>query len=215
MSELLPAHKASGHWRLKPPFDNALVPGLAYTCQSLRSLGEIVATGSDTGSGLDIYEEYYGKWNIDRSVYEAHLAENITICTLLSSSGNFVFVPSPYLSGWPSNDSIPYVVLGLFATLGAIPNTLDPSFLIEKVTNVISSSLGLVPDVEFVAMSEVTNKAWIDHKALETARKTLITDNNSDYTRRVKAEADLAEARTQIQALQKFIVDSGIVIPEG
>lgn len=207
MSELLPGMGASGHWRLKAPFDNALVPGLAYICQAQQSVGMMLATG------MNVYEEIYDKWKIEIEVYDKHVADNITICTLISSSGNFVFVPAVYIDGWPSNDSIPYVVLGLFATLGAIPNTLDPSFLIDKVKNLIKSSIGLAADIEFVAMSEVENIAWVDHQAMEVARKTLITDDNSDYAKRVKAEADLNAARVQIQALQKFIVDSGIPVP--
>lgn len=206
-TELLPAIGASGSWTLKPPYDTQLISGLAYTCKAIRKLSEVVATG------IDAKAEYYDANGIDPSVYDANVAADISIVTLTSSSGNWLFVPTPYLSGWPTGDAVPYVVLGMIVNLGALPNTLDPTFLIEKVSNVITSNLGNVPDIEFVALSEVTNKTWDVHEGLEAARQNNITDDNTDYIRRVNAEAALATAQATIQALQQFIIDAGLVPP--
>ena len=207
-AELLPAVGASGQWKLKPPFDTQLIAGLAYTCKAIRKLSEVVATG------IDAKAEYYDKNSIDAAVYDQHVLADISIVTLISSSGNWLFVPGPYLDGWPSSDVIPYVVMGLIANLGAIPNTLDPSFLKEKVRNAIKAALGHDPEIDFVTLSEVTNKTFADHEALENLRQTMITDSNTDYIKRLNAEAALVKAQAQIVALQQFIIDSGLVIPD-
>lgn len=204
MNEVLPADGATGQWRLKAPFDTKIVNGLAYTCYGKNTIGVLNA------QGVEVFAEYYEKNGIDRDTYELHAKEDRTICTLLSSAGDWLQIPSPYLSGWPSADVVPYVVVGMFLTLGALPNTIDPSFLTDKVKNVVKASLGLEPDVEYIAMTEITHKEWSLHESLEQARKTATADDNSDLARRLKAEDDLIAAKVQIAALQQYIIDSGI-----
>jgi len=206
-SELLPGIGSAGDWKLKPPFDSLYVAGLAYTCKAIRKLSEIVATG------IDAQGTYYTPNNLTADQYAADVAADVSIVTLCSSSGNWLFVPSTYLLGWPSNDSVPYVVLGMVINLGAIPNTLDPTFLTPVVQNAIKAALGHDPDIEYVTLSETTNKTWDDHTSLENLRLANITDDNSDYVKRLNAEAALTAAQAQITALQQFIINSGLSIP--
>lgn len=207
MAELLPGLGASGQWKLKPPFNDKLIANLAYTCKAVRKLSEVVATG------IDAKAEYYTKYNIDDSVYDQHVKDDISIVTIISSAGNWLFVPSPYLDGWPSGDAVPYAVIGLVANLGALPNTIDPSFLTPIVKNAVVAALGHDPDISFVVLSEVTNKTFAEHESMEVHRQSLITDDNSDYVKRVKAEQALTMALAQNQALQQFIINSGLVVP--
>lgn len=207
MNELLPAIGASGNWKLKTPYDTQYVSGLAYTCRAINKLSAVVALG------IDAKAEYYDKYEIPEAVYNDHVQKDISIVTLVSSAGNFLFVPSTYIEGKPTNDAVPYVVMGMLITLGAIPNTFDPTFLKTKVENVIKANLGHDPEIEFVALSEVTNKAWDDHTALENTRISALEDSSTDYVRRVKAEEELVQARAQIQALQQYIIDQGNLPP--
>jgi hypothetical protein len=206
-NELLPTIGSSGLWKVKAPFDTQLIASLSYTCKAVRKLAEFVATGAD------VFADHYEPNNIPQSVYQQHVNADISLVTLMSSTGNWLVVPTPYLDGWPSNDIVPYVILGMVVTLGAIPNTIDPGFLEPVVKNAIAASLGHVPEIQFVALSGVTNKVYSDHEALENLRKSNIKNDNSDYVRRLKAETDLVAARAQIAALQKFIIDSKVPIP--
>lgn len=206
-NELLPSIGMSGQWKLKAPFDTKIVANLTYTCKEVRKLGAMIA------AGVDAFEEFYVPNEITRDVYDQHVASDISVITLSSSSGNWINVPTPYLDGWPNANVIPYVVVGLIADIGALPNTIDPTFLAEKVKNTIMSSLGHEPEITFVALSEVTNMPFDEHEALENLRKSNIADDNTDYSRRIKAEDDLAKARAEIAALQQFIIDSGVPVP--
>lgn len=206
-NELLPGIDASGIWKLKAPYDTKLIPDLAYTCKAVRKLSEVVS------SGTDVKADCYTAYEIPDTTYDEHVAADISIITLVSSSGNSLAVPSPYLDGWPSSDVVPYVVLGMLINLGAIPNTIDPTYLTDKVTNVISTTLGHVPTIEYLALSEVKNVAFDQHTALENLRQSNITDNNTDYIRRLNAEDELAKARAEIAALQQFIINSGVSVP--
>lgn len=207
MAGALPTIGSSGNWKLKAPFDTKLLPSISYSCQAIRLLSEVV------GSGRDVYAEDYEPNGIPQADYDQHVADGISIITLISAVGAVVNVPSPYLDGWPSSDVVPYVVMAAVVTLGALPNTVDPSFLTPILKNTVMNALGYDPDVEYVTVSDVTNILFSNHTALEAARKANIQDNNTDYVRRLKAEADLVSARATIAALQKFIKDSGVPIP--
>lgn len=207
MAGLTPVIGSSGIWKLKPPFDNKLLPNLAYKCEAVNSLTAVIS------SGFDALTEYYINQGLDQVTFDKDVKDNVTIVTLLSSDGNVLFVPQPYIDGLPSSDVVPYVVMGMVIQLGALPNTIDPAFLTPKVTNAIKNALGLTPIVEYVTLSEVTNILFTEHEALEVARKANITDDNTDFVRRLKAETDLAKANATIQVLQQFILDSGIPIP--
>jgi hypothetical protein len=205
--ELLPAIGASGDWKLKAPFDALYTAGVAYSCKAIRKLSEMVAKGEDAQG------EIYTANDLDQAAYDADVQADVSIITLSASSGKLILVPSPYVSGWPSADAVPYVVLGMVINLGAIPNTIDPSFLTPKVEATIKAALGHDPDIQYVALSEVTNKTWDDHTGLENLRLSNITDDNSDYIKRVNAESNLAAAQAQIVALQQFIIQSGLTVP--
>lgn len=204
---ILPALGSSGLWKLKAPFDTKIIASVAYSCQAISLISALVA------SGLDVFEEYYVSNGLTQAAYDADVLDGSSIITLVSTTGVSLQVPSTYIDGWPSSDVVPYVVMGAIVVLGALPNTLDPEFLAPKLKNVVKNSLGNDATVEFVVMSEVTNKMFSDHTALENARKANISDDNSDYVRRLKAEADLVAAKATIAALQQFIIDSGVPIP--
>lgn len=207
MAGVLPTIGVSGSWKLKAPLDTKLLPSMSYSCQGIQSLLSVIA------SGRDVFAEDYEPNGISQATYDEHVAEGISIISLVSSTGVSLNVPSPYLDGWPSSDVIPYVVMGALVTLGAIPNTLSPEFLTPIIQNAVKAALGNDAAVEYVTMGEVQNILFSDHTALEIARKANIDNNNTDYVRRLKAEADLVAARATIAALQKFIKDSGVPIP--
>ncbi|BAS04852.1 hypothetical protein [Ralstonia phage RSF1] len=207
MAELLPSIGASGDWTLKPPFDTKYTAGLAYSCRAINKISSLVATG------VDVFNTFYVPNDLTVDKYNADVAADLSMVTLQSSSGQVLILPSTYLSGWPSADSVPYVVMGMVINLGAIPNTLDPTFLTPKVAAVIKAALGHDPDIQYATLSETTNKTWDDHTALENLRLANITDDNSDYIKRLNAESDLAAAQAQIAALQQFIIQSGLTVP--
>lgn len=206
-STILPALGSSGAWKLKAPFDTKIIASVAYSCESISSLSALVA------DGVDVFQAYYVANGLDQATYNQHVLDGISFITLVSETGVAISVPAPYLDGWPSSDVIPYVVVGAVVQLGALPNTIDPAFLTPLIQNVVKNALGTDVTVEYVAMSDVTNKTYSDHQALENARQANIADDNNDYTRRLKAEAALIDAKATIAALQKFIIDSGIPIP--
>lgn len=208
-SELLPAIGAAGDWKLKTPFDTKYTAGMAYSCRAINKISSLVSTG------IDVLDTLYIPNGLTADNYAADVAADLSMVTLQSSSGQVIILPSSYLLGWPSNDAVPYVVLGMVINLGAIPNTIDPTFLTPKVAAVIKAALGHDADIEYVTLSETTNKTWDDHTSLENLRLANVTDDNSDYVKRLNAEADLTAAQAQITALQQFIIDSGLTVPAG
>jgi hypothetical protein len=164
-------------------------------------------------TGIDVLNTLYIPNGLTEANYDADVAADLSMVTLQSTSGQVIILPSTYLTGWPSADSVPYVVMGMVINLGPIPNTIDPTFLTDKVEPVIKNALGLDPEIHYVTLSETTNKTWDDHVAQENTRTAAITDENSDYVKRLNAEAALTAAQAQIVALQQVIIDAGLTIP--
>jgi hypothetical protein len=206
-AELLPGIGVSGDWTLKTPFDSKITAGLAYSCRAINKISVMVATG------IDVLNTLYIPNGLTEANYDADVAADLSMVTLQSTSGQVIILPSTYLTGWPSADSVPYVVMGMVINLGPIPNTIDPTFLTDKVEPVIKNALGLDPEIHYVTLSETTNKTWDDHVAQENTRTAAITDENSDYVKRLNAEAALTAAQAQIVALQQVIIDAGLTIP--
>jgi hypothetical protein len=206
-SELLPAIGISGDWSLKTPYDKLYIANLSYACRAINKISAMVATG------VDVLNSYYVANGLTQADYDADVAADLSMITLASSNGQLIICPSTYLSGWPSADAVPFVVMGMIINLGAIPNKLDPTFLTSKVEPVIKAALGLDPVIQYATLSETANKTFDDYTAWENARQSNITDDTSDYVKRLNAEADLTAAQAQIAALQQFIIDAGLAVP--
>jgi len=198
-NEILPSIGAKGAWNLKAPYNSLLIADLEYECKAIRKLSELLTTG------VDVFTLYYDNVGVNKTVFDDHVKNDYSIISMVSTSGKWLFIPSPFINGWPDSNVVPYVVMGLLANLGPIPNTLNPTFLIDKVKNVIQANIGLTPTVQFITLSEPKNKSWLDHDSLETLRLSNITDTSTDYVRRLKAEDDLEKALLKINQLETWI----------
>lgn len=198
---IFPTPGALGAWNLKPPFDTKLKVGLAYLCKEVRLITEMVA------QGVNVREQFYAANGLSNTFYEEDLKDGAAIVTLTTSSGDRVFVPSPYILGWPSADGVPYAVVAMAIVLGALPNTVDPTFLTNKVSEVIHSNLGLMPEISYATVSEVTVKSQEQHNAAESGRLSNISENKTNFQLLEEANARIAALVSENQALANYIAE--------
>lgn len=190
MSTVIPELNASGVYTLLAPFDTMLVSGLVYTCIATRKLADFTALG------LDPKSKYYDPYGIPDARYISDVAAGVCIVSLQSTGGDLVYVPSSYIKSFPKGGGIPYTPLVLGVSLGAIPDTLDLSYLNTQITALISDTIGVVPEIKPVA---VGNTAQVDvdvHRSLEASRLVNITNNKTD-------RAKLIELQTRYNSLQQ------------
>lgn len=180
---LIPELNASGVYTLLAPFNTALIANLAYTCIAVRKLVDVVALG------IDPKAKYYDPYNIDAVRYNNDLAAGVCIVSLQSSGGDVVYVPSSYIKSFPKGGGIPYTPLILGVSLGAVPDTLDLSYLHTQITTVVFDTMGITPEIKTVAVGN-TEQLDVDvHRAREAARVLNVTNNKTDRAKLLELQA--------------------------
>ena len=198
MTQILPSIGAEGAWQLKAPFDEKIESSLSYKCVAIRKISEMVTTG------VDVLNTHYIPNGLLESNYNDDVGDDVSIVTLVSSSGAWVFVPTSYIVGWPSADSVPYAVVAMACVLGALPNTVDASFLIEKVKNVIQANLGHEPEIYLMTVSVTVMKTQEQHESLEAARRANVSDSMTDYNAKNTLQEQLDAANETIRQLMGY-----------
>lgn len=198
---LLPSVGATGSWKLKAPFDEKVDPELSYRCDAVRRISEMVAMGTD------VKTIHYFANGLTEAEYKADVQADVAIITLSTSSGDWAYVPSSYVLGWPSTDGVPYAVVGMAVVLGALPNTIDPTMLTEKVKEVIKANLGMEPEITYATVSEVAIKSQEQHENLETARLANISEDKTNYQLLQETLLENERLRSLNQSLIDFIAD--------
>jgi hypothetical protein len=199
MAGLIPALNATGLYTLRAPFDTVLLPQTSYGCVAIRRLEDIVAAGGDP------FDQYFAPKGITRALYETDAAAGCVIVSLQSSSGQWVYVPSTYIASMPEQGGVPYTSMLLGIKIGAVPDSLDLSFLKTKISEIITATLGVSAEIREVANSPKTLLNQTQHSAAESARAAAVTSNQTDYSKFLAAQA-LADARLlKIQQLEAWI----------
>lgn len=199
MTNLIPALDATGLYTLRAPFDTVLLPQTSYGCVAVRRLEDIIAAGGDP------FEQYFRPKNIVRALYDAAAAAGCVIISLQSSSGQWVYVPSAYIASMPEQGGIPYTSMLLGIKIGAVPDSLDLSFLKTKISEIITVTLGVSAEIREVANSPKTLLNQAQHSAAESARIAAVTNNRTDYSKLLEVQA-LADARLlKIQQLEAWV----------
>jgi hypothetical protein len=199
---VIPSVGVSGLWSLASPFNSKLLPNIPYTCIAIRKLSDIVAAGGNPEA------DYYAINGLDNNRYISDLNNGACIITLQGGSGSIVYVPSTSINNYPDIGGVPYTVLALAINLGAIPDSLDLSYLKYRVGDVVRDTIGIQPNVNVVAISPTTLVNDRDAKAIEAARLANIGTVVTDYAKYLQAAAELNSARQKIQELESFILSN-------
>lgn len=198
---LVPPLGASGVYTLRAPFQNKLQANTSYRCDAIRRINDFIELG------VDPYEEVYQPEGISRSVYDNDAAKNVAIVSLVSQNNHWIYVPSTYISSYPNVNGIPYVSLVLGVSLGAIPHYMDMTGLSNAIKNLVRDTIGVVPQITQVAVSDVTNLSQRDHDSLETNRQQAIINTQTDRAQAIALRAENATLRQQLNDLQAYIRD--------
>lgn len=204
MSGFIPKIGTRGIYTLLPPFATKLLDKTAYTCIAVRRLADIVAAGGDPKA------QYYTPNSLSDDQYAADAAANVCIITLQAGSLSTEYIPSSFIAGFPDIGGVPYTRLLLAADLGALPNSLDLNYTLQRVQDVILENLGVTATVQPVAASVTSNLSDTEHTALTAARQNAITNVGTDYARLLDTQQQLAFALSRVSELEAFIVSLGL-----
>ncbi|MBB5409270.1 hypothetical protein HDG34_003211 [Paraburkholderia sp. HC6.4b] len=203
---------ASGLWSLVAPFDQLISPALAYSCVAVRLLVDIIAAGGDP------FTLYYQPQDLTQTDYQNDVAAGAAIVSLQATGGNWVYVPSTYISQMPNANNIPYRGIVLGVNLGALPDSLDLTYVKSQVSAAVQDAIGVHPGA--VTSLAVTSKTLIspqEDASITASREALMGSKGTPTAQLAAARAQIATLQQQIAMLSQFIqslVDDG-TIPGG
>jgi hypothetical protein len=190
---------AKGIFTLATPYDALLQINTTYECKGIRKLSDIIAFGTDP------YEKFYEPQNISRQLYEEDLAVDVSVISLCSATGQWVYVPSTSVIKYPIVNGVTYTAVVLGISLGAIPDTLLLDPLKTSITNLVTNMLGVDSEVKEVVVSPPAILPYDDHVIIDNARVARQTIFLSDSALLAKANIDLVAARAKIVQLEAYI----------
>lgn len=200
MASMTPQLGARGKYQLQSPFDTQVVASASYTCVATRKLIDFTEVSRDPKI------LYYDANNLDPSIWIRDSQDSsVCIVTLVSDSGQWIYVPSTFIIAYPDLGGIPYSVRILGINLGAIPDTMDLSNLQSSIQNLVRDTVGIQSTAQSVVCSDVKILSQEDHDTIETARQSLITNSQTDRAANLASQQTIIALRAQITALEDYI----------
>lgn len=199
---LIPPIGASGLYKLIAPYSTMINTNISYTCMAVRKLSDIIAMGKDP------FKTYYEPYGLTDTQYESDLNSGVCIVSLQSSSGIWAYVPSSYIESYPQVNGVPYTSIALMVHLGALPDNLNLNYVVNTVKDVVTSVLGVAPEVQTVVTSPTSMISQDNHMAAEAARQQQIDSNTTTYSAAQQSSNENAQLRARITQLEAYILEN-------
>lgn len=206
MASVIPQIGIKGRWEVKNPF--VVQPGLLYTLGAIRSFIDI------ENNGVNVFETYYVPAQLSKEICAADKRANVMILTLLSDTQGPLYIPSSYVTAYPSLDSRAYHHLVLSASLGALPVTVSLDFLVTQVAKVISDTIGVTPTINIGAVPLLSVVTPEQHETNEAKREAAIANRTTDYARLAEEQqknAVLSQKLAIAETIIKNLKDQGLI----
>ncbi|WP_233874231.1 DUF7194 family protein [Paraburkholderia adhaesiva] len=204
---------ASGLWSLVTPFDQLVSSTVAYTCVAVRELADIIADGGDP------FTLYYQPQNLQQSDYQNDVAAGASIISLQATGANRIHVPSTYICQMPNGNNIPYRGIVLGVKLGALPDSLDLTYVKSQVRAVVQDAIGVDPGtIRSLAVTAQTQISPAEDASVTASREALMGRNGTPTAQLAAARVQVATLQQQVASLSQFIqslIDEGIIAGAG
>lgn len=197
--EALPTVGVKGRFSARTPFDTKINPQIEYTCIDVSTIRGLIARGQDP------FNEVYVPAGLDDEAADFQQDIDRCIVTLQAGSGLLVKIPSSYLHGQPDNNGVRYVHSMIGVALSVIPEGLDLTSLLQEVTDLVYDRLGVRSEAKVVTLDTVTVLSQQEHNAIETARQTNITRNESNVAKIRRLEVENLELQERLGQLEAYL----------
>lgn len=154
----------NGFFELKDPYKVLLTPKTLYTCQSIRTINDFVA------SGESVYEKFYAPLGVSDDQYQQDIIDNVYIVGLQAGTGEWVYVPSSFIENAPTSNGVKYIPIVLGVSLGALPDAYNLESIVQQFKDIVLNTIGIEAEVKGVV---VGSSKWFteqEHELLEQAR---------------------------------------------
>ena len=193
---LTPPINTAGTYSVYSPF--TLTAGEVYRCSAIRSFSELEKRG------IDVYTTYYAPKSIDEDTYKGDAELKASMVTLISSTGEEVYVPNTYIESYPGDSGVEYQHNVIVLDVGMVPATVDIEYVLEELADLARKATGATTTAEIVS---VPYSGTVDnplHVTLETARRAALAEyvsKDEKIAELVKTNTELLDTNAQLVAL--------------
>lgn len=204
MATIVPTVGSSGYFQLKVPFDSLILNKEHYTCQAVRKISDYLANNE---TPLD---DIYLANGLTEVQYSQDLEDDVYIVSLQANTGHWVYVPSAYITQFPSVNGIPYRSVMIGVALPPIPADKDISNVTASITNLITDTLGVACQIKIVETSKVVLVDSDQHTLTESQRQAAAAGSGTDRSRYTEQLTINAALRQKISILESYIEENNI-----
>lgn len=198
---IVPPINSFGTLNLKDPYASQITATTPYKVAAIRTLTDIAASGQDP------YELYYEPLAVSQADYANDLARGVVILSLVSPSGQWVFVPNSFLNTAPIATGLPYYSMIVGVNLGMLPSSFGLSYFMNAVKELAHDLIG-VNDAPVVSsiVSDALMVSIEDSATIEAARKAIMATVITDRAKLQASELARQKAEAKIVELENFII---------
>ncbi len=197
MARNTPPLHAKGVYSLLAPWTT--VSDAIYECIAIRDFADFQDRGES------VLQRFYTANGLGQTEYEADLAQDAHIITLVSETSPTIFVPDTYIENFPDVTGVEYKRIVLSLLLGPLPDDVDLTFFKTALAGLASDITG----VEAVVNEHVAPYAGVvsadQHATLEAARQAAITNRTTDRATVLAQQTLITAQAARIQALQELV----------
>lgn len=198
----VPSLLARGVYESLAPF---VLPDKIYTCHAVRTFDDCYR------EGFDVYMELYANRGLDVDTFKSDFQAGAVLVTLVDDDSGYVVLPSTYITAMPSGDTVDYHHKLISFDLGALPETLDLSPLLDELSQLIQSVLGITPTVVDHKLPTTGYLTAEEHAIREAARQLLITRSDTLQSRVTALHNENAQLSERYQRLEQFVIDNSLL----
>ena len=159
-----------------------------------------------SSKGVDVFNKYYANNGLAVEVYHDDLRNSVVICTLVSTDGDIVEVPSSYITSFPDSNSIPYSHVVISVDIGAVADTLNVEATLVTIADTVTAALGI--DKPAVVLNSVPSIGLVSpqqHQVIESNRTSKITDVSTNVSKIHLLTEQVKDLSTENAALKEYI----------
>lgn len=199
---MTPPIDATGTFTVTSPF--TLTANTLYTCRAIRSFQDLIA------DGVDIVATYYTPVGLTATDYQADLALNANIITLMATASPTVYIPDAWIASFPDMSNVAYSTMVLAVSLGPLPDSVDLTATQQAIQDSVSDLVGLTPTVTVFSVPSDSVMTQDQATTAETARQAAITNRTTDHAQLLALQAQYATLLQQYQSLEAIVVAAGL-----
>ena len=182
----IPAVGTKGIYTLTSPFSTD--PGEVLECDGIRTLSAYIANNDDA------LQTVYLDNKLTEDDYNADLAINIEVVTLVNSKGFRRLVPAKYIASYPVQDGVFYRAL----TVG----------LALEIQDLVKARLGVASKTTLIQATDPRAFSHTEDDTVQGQRRMLMEGDGTQFATIAKQQRYIEELQARLRTLELWVINN-------